>query len=149
MNEDIFRYVYIKVRDREAAQDITSETFCQVVRYISRYRKENFRAYLYKIAYHLVCDYFRGLKRLPLDFRAVAENHLAEQPDYLGKLITKEQVKKVKIALKKLSEAEAEIVELRVIQGLSVRETGAVLGENLIVVRVGLHRALKKLRARL
>jgi RNA polymerase sigma-70 factor (ECF subfamily) len=66
----VYRFVQKRIRCHEAAEDITQETFTRV--YIafgnSAERSElETRAWIFKIAFHLACDYFRKRKVAVVD----------------------------------------------------------------------------------
>src|SRR5688572_14561141 len=56
----IYRFVYLKLPSREAAEDVTSETFLRFWNAILQNTEiRNVRAFLYQIARNLVVDYYR------------------------------------------------------------------------------------------
>ena len=62
----IYRYCYFKLKNREAAEDITQEAF---LRYLERYRfasPETALKYLYTIARNLCIDEYRKPAAMPL-----------------------------------------------------------------------------------
>lgn len=72
----ILRYCRWHCTDRWKAEDLTQETFYRVFRSIPGYvRQGNFRAYLYKTAYHLCIDEAgrKGWESLPESSRSSAD----------------------------------------------------------------------------
>src|ERR1700736_3345884 len=58
----IYRFVYSRVRDQTAAEDVTSEVFMKALRGIGRYQDTGrpFSAWLYQIAVNAVNDRYRA-----------------------------------------------------------------------------------------
>jgi RNA polymerase sigma-70 factor (ECF subfamily) len=68
----IFRYLYYRVGDRQAAEDLTSEVFLRMLRFISGFHPPAalFQAWLFQIARNLAIDHHRkmGIRdHLPLN----------------------------------------------------------------------------------
>jgi len=142
--DSIFRFCYFKTKSEEAAQDITSETFLRVWRYLGRYKAQNFRAYLYTIARNIINDYYKAQKktvRLP-NFLEIED----KKPSYDHQLIQEENKKELHKAISKLPKHYAEVVILRFIEELSVKETAQIINKPGVWVRVVQHRALKKMK---
>ena len=66
----IFRFVYFKVNTKEEAQDLTSEVFLKVWRYIynQKGKIENMNAFLYQTARNTVSDFYRDKMRNSTDY---------------------------------------------------------------------------------
>ena len=60
----IYRFVYSRVRDPAAAEDVTSDVFMKALRSIHRYHDtgSSFSAWLYRIALYSVVDRYRATK---------------------------------------------------------------------------------------
>src|SRR3989344_6754531 len=64
-SDQIFRFVFFKLNDREKAKDFTQEVFMKTWLYISKNGLvENDKAFLYKIANNLVIDEYRKKGRV-------------------------------------------------------------------------------------
>ena len=61
--ESIFRYLWIRLDDRQLAEDLTGDVFMRMLDALPRYRMKGlpFRAWLYRIAHNLLVDYFRKM----------------------------------------------------------------------------------------
>jgi RNA polymerase sigma-70 factor (ECF subfamily) len=142
--DQIYRYCLIKTGDEDVACDITSETFLRVRRYLNRYKDRNFRAYVYTIARNLIVDYYKKEARTTnlLEVEFIVD----EKEDIETKMIKKQEVKRLYQTLSKLPRNYLDVITLRFIEGLSVKETAKILGRTGISVRVTQHRALKKLK---
>lgn len=134
----ILRYCRWHCTDRWKAEDLTQETFYRVFRSIPGYvRQGNFRAYLYKTAYHLCIDEAgrKGWESLPESCRSSA--------DLLGQV---ENVETVRCLLEKLTEAQREAVILRFGEEMSYREISKITGAPLRTVQSRIRLALRTLR---
>lgn len=142
----IYRFVYVRIRNREDAQDITSEVWKTVWVNFKKYTRGNFQGYLFRIAYTTLIGYIREEQRrkeVSIDnFPNIKSPKRSPEDDF----ITKEQVRKVYKILNKLPKHYATVIILRLIEGFSIRETARIVGKPSVLVRVTQHRALKKLQ---
>ena len=130
----------------EDAKDAVSETFARAVRRIDGFRWSGggFDAWLYGIIRHVVTDAQRVAYRRPpggeLDDRA------CDSPGPLDHVLGEEEAAAVRRAFVRLSPSDQELLELRVVGGLSADETARVLGKRPGAVRMAQSRALERLR---
>lgn len=142
--DEIFKFSLVKVGNKDDAQDIASETFSRAWSYLSRYKTNNFRAYLYTIARNLCYDFYKKnakSENLSIDF---------DLPDMSinmeDSLIDNEQSERLMKAISKLPENYKDIIILRFINGLSVKETAKAIGMSGGAARTAQHRAIQKLK---
>ncbi len=140
----IFRYCYFKTSDRELAKDLMQQTFLQTWSYLNRGEEiRDFRPFLYRIANNLVVDWYRQKKADSLD-------NLLEQgfnlPDPKTNPEAEVELAWVFKVLDQLEDKDKELVILRQVEGLPIKEIGQMIGENENNTAVKIHRALKKLR---
>ncbi|MBP8000687.1 MAG: sigma-70 family RNA polymerase sigma factor [Chloroflexi bacterium] len=58
--QDVFRFIFYRVHQRDAAADLTGDVFEQMIKALPDYRPERpFAAWLFPIARHRVIDYWR------------------------------------------------------------------------------------------
>lgn len=147
-NERVFRYVWARVYDQNAAEDLTGEVFVRMVANLPKYRPTStpFLAWLYRIAHNLVVDHYRkeeNKRELQLDRvdqLLVDTNNPAETTE------EKMFFNRVKIALLELNPTRQEVIVLRFLMGMSLQEVAATLGKSIGAVKVAQHRGLKELR---
>lgn len=144
--DDIYKYIFVHVRDVELAEDITADTFTSAWKNIATFDNRQPRAWLYTIARNRMNDHWRKKQTIPLDedIEIVSEADLFE--DIVDKKI---QLKRVISALNTLPEDMKSIVTLRFMQGMSAKETAKILRMSEGNVRVMQYRALKKLKEKL
>ena len=142
----IFRYCFGQTSDREKALDLTQETFTRAWQYLSDGKKiEQIRPFLYRIATNAIIDDRRKRKTVSLD--ALMEegfdyaNGTDEQEQ---KEITFESGQAVEL-IKKLDEKYKDVLMLRYVDELSVKEIAEIVGESENNVSVRIHRGLDKL----
>ncbi|MGD0352941.1 MAG: sigma-70 family RNA polymerase sigma factor [Dehalococcoidia bacterium] len=126
----IHRYIYIKVRDRAEAEDLTQDVFIRALESINTYKWRDlpFAAWLFKIAHNRVIDHVRKQskeKRAPLEeayTRSVEDPIQMTERDY--------EVYQLKVALEQLPEAQRDVATLRFIGQLSIAEVARTLGKS-------------------
>lgn len=145
-SDDIFRYLLFRVYDRGVAKELVQEAFTRTWKYISEGKEiKNIRAFVYKTAYHLAIDESRKKKESSLDFLLesgfnVPDNQSIDRREKIDCLAAMQE-------LEKLEEDFREVLLLRHVEGLGVKEIAEILdlSENIISVRI--HRGLKQLHA--
>ncbi|MDO8523688.1 MAG: sigma-70 family RNA polymerase sigma factor [bacterium] len=142
----IFRFCCYKLRDREAAVEITQDTFTRIWEYIARGKTiEHFRAFAFRTARNAIADYVK--KARPLyehDLAEVAERLLDHSVESTAPDMA--ELSGVLGCLRGLSEDDQELVMLRYTEGMSVKDIAADLGERPNTVAQRLKRALQALR---
>jgi RNA polymerase sigma-70 factor (ECF subfamily) len=144
-SDAIFRYCTFKVSDREKAIDLTQDVFVKVWQYLlSGNEVENMKALLYKVARNLIIDEYRKKKFDSLDTMSEA----GFEPADTGQLDTISIVEAGLLVerIKELPDAYSEVVFMRYVDDLSVKEIAEALGEQENNVSVRIHRGLHKLK---
>ena len=127
--DKIYRYCYYRVRDEETARDLTQETFLRFLGSNYEERGEKIR-YLYTIARNLCIEEARKAK-----FSELPED-LSDQGMESEELVDRIRVN---MALKRMPEADRELLILRYMNGESVTEICRITG----ISRFALYRRLK------
>ncbi len=146
--DQIVRYLFFRIGDQSKAEDMMEVVFLNAWENLPGFgkkgRKMNFRAWLYRIAHNAMVDHHRT-KRTESSLDIISE---IMSEDYSpGQLLEKaEQSAMLLDALEKLDLISKQVITLRILSGLSSRETAAVIGISPANVRVIQFRALKKLR---
>jgi RNA polymerase sigma factor (sigma-70 family) len=141
--DGVYRYLLHVVRNREVAEDLTSETFERALRVWSTYDPERGPAgpWLIRIARNAALDHFRSESRRRRREERAAVPDRVEGPDAAGALAPNLQA-----ALGRLSPAEREVIALRVVLDYDTREAAGVLGISPTSCTTQLHRAMTRLR---
>jgi RNA polymerase sigma-70 factor (ECF subfamily) len=142
----IYAYFFVHLGANLDAQDLTTKTFMKALQNITQFQgKAQFSTWVYAIARNELVDFFRKQKsalRFDEEWHQPA-NSLEEDTDQLRA----EKVKRVDRLLALLPEKYAQILRLRFLQNLSVKETAQTLGISESNVKVRQLRALQKARA--
>ncbi len=145
--DDVYRFFYYRLFDRQEAEDLTETTFLKAWQGLGRLRVEpglNVKAWLLRIARNLWIDRHRTAREMaPLE--AVIHKPQGE-PDPEEALLAQENREELSQALAALPETLREVLVYRFIHGLSHREIAELMGLQEGHVRVLQHRALQRLR---
>jgi RNA polymerase sigma-70 factor (ECF subfamily) len=145
--DQIYRYVYYRVSDRDEAEDLTEIVFVKAWEALPRFRSRGatFRAWLYRIARNAVIDRHRTHKAvLPLEDVQDWLDVESSSPEAAAE--TAEESAVLGAALLRLSPRLREVILHRFVNGLSHAETAQVMGLRQGHVRVLQHRALNQMR---
>lgn len=141
--DQVYRYCYVRLRSREAAEDATGEVFLRALAGLGSYRGGLFTAWLFRIARSVVVDSQR--RRRPHE----PVDSAGDRPD---PALTPEEwavagAERAALwrALAELPEDQRAAVELR-LAGWSVDEAAAALGRSAAAVRKLQFRAVRRLR---
>lgn len=146
----IYAYVAYRVGTEQDAEDIVADVFVTVVESLTsfEYRGEgSFAAWLFRIAYHKVVDFYRqqGRRGTSIALDDMPEIHSTElAPD--AQMLQKEKFMRLQAMLHTLSPRRQEIISLRFFGGLRNKEIAEVLGLNEKTVASHLCRGLEDLQ---
>ncbi len=146
----VYRFVRLKVDSQETAQDVTSETFLRIWKYLQEQKKirERFQSLLYKIARNLVIDFYRSKSVREIliedDLEEFADVDDGKVSDEL--IIRQEEMKEVKRALVQIHSNYQDVIVWYYLDELTIPEIAEILEKNEGTVRVLVHRAVKSLR---
>ena len=136
---DILRYCYWHTEDRQTAEDATQDAFLKAIKHLNSYiHRGKFRAYLYKIASNVCIDYHRkkSSEKLP--------DEVPEKESHFEKKETEMYFSDV---IRGLPWESQEIVLLRFVHELKIREIAQVVGLPLRTVQSRLRSSLKQIKS--
>ncbi|WP_263368189.1 RNA polymerase sigma factor [Edaphobacter bradus] len=153
----IFRFMLVSLRDRDAAQSLTQDTFLRA--WISR---ASFRGdcaiftWLMRIAINLLRDHtrtdrFRFWKRASanaVDVSDVAQHLPLSESSLESRLIASEQMTLIWDSVAQLSSRQRDIFLLRFVEDLCLSEIAEITHLPISTVKSHLYRALTTIRAR-
>ena len=147
--DPIYRYVVVRVRRREDAEDLTQIVFERIVASLPRYRHRGrpFEAWAFRIARNAVIDHVRREhSHEPLDPEA---GHFRGDvgPEAISLHI--EEIRELNDAIGSLTADQQEALALRYAAGLSAEEAAQVMGRRAGTVRGLTFRAIVSLRRHL
>lgn len=142
----IFRHCVFRVSDREKAKDLAQGTFIRLWDYMSQGKEiDNMRAFLYRIANNLIIDEYRKKKDESLDRMRDEEGFdIGFEPRH--NIETHDEYERAQALLECLPDKYREVLVMRHIDGLSVKDIARLTHESENVVSVRIHRAIEKLK---
>ena len=144
----IFRFIFLKIGNKENAEDLTSETFIRFWTYIRKEKitSESAEPILYKIARNLIIDFYRKKEIITQEIDELIANRITDgQNDFINRMINREEIKEMMEVLKEIRDEYQEIIILRFVEELEIEEIAVITGKTKGSVRVLSHRALKSL----
>jgi RNA polymerase sigma-70 factor (ECF subfamily) len=143
--ERIYAFVARRVRDRDKAEDLTSEVFHKALANLKRYewRGAPFAAWLYQIATNAISDYFKRAAREPDHPGKPTEG--SGEPEQEG---LEDQARLFRL-VEKLPDDQRRVVFGRFVEQRSIREIAQQLGKSEGAVKQLQFRALEKLRSQM
>ncbi len=145
--DDVHAYLVYLTRDREAAEDLTAETFEKAFRQWRRFdpRRGSVRTWLCQIARTTALDHFRAEARR----RRREDSYAAPAPAPVEDGLFGGLSPELERALAALSAGEREVIALRVLLDLDGETAARVLGISPTNCTTRLSRALRKLEERM
>ncbi len=151
--QQVHAHALRKVRDFQAAEDITQETFLQVHQKLATLNDPaKFSGWLYAIVNHLCIAWYRKNR---LQTESLQEIHISEiETDAYSRYIATEHAKTtaeaqrelVKQLLTKLKESDREVITLHYFEEMTSSEISEVLGVSENTIKSRLHRARQRLK---
>jgi len=141
----IYRYILFRVGDAEAAEDIASEVFMQMVRALPRYQDRGapFAAWLFRIAHDRLVDHLRrSALHQPADLPEAVED---DCPGPETQAETNMNHAHLREAISRLTDEQQAVLQLRFIEDYSLEETARLMNKTVGAIKALQHRALKTL----
>lgn len=132
------------------AEELTAETFYQLVRSLKRFRGNDgqVRAFVYATARHVRSGHIRQDSRLKLSCEST-ETAIDDADSPLQSMLATERDEELAIAVAQLPDAVREIVVMRFVEDLSIQEISSACDIPTGTVKSHLHRAKKELKRKL
>ena len=144
----IYRYVAVRVRRREDAEDLTHLVFERIVTALPRYHHNGrpFAAWAFRIARNAVIDHQRRTRPTePLG----PESESADGTGLEALSVRLEELRELRAAIARLTPDQREALLLRYAGGLSADEAAEVMGRRAGTIRGLTFRAIEALRRQL
>lgn len=145
-HQGVFQFLYYRVGDRQIAEDLTSEVFLRMLRFIGGFEPPSakFGSWLFEIARNLATDHYR---RMSIRENVELEEDMAisqdDPPATVERGLTHEALRR---AMQKLSEDQRDVIVLRFVAGMPITEVAQALNKSEDAVKGLQRRALAALR---
>ena len=144
---DVYRFVYYRLNDEQAAEDISSDVFVRLLEAIKKGRgpQNNLKGWLLATASHAVADFHRRAYRRPTEALSdtMADNNASSLTEEVDQ---RERVASVRLAYDRLTTEQQNVLALRFGDGYSLEETATVMQKNVNAVKALQFRALAALQ---
>ena len=144
--QQIYRFVYSRVREQTAAEDVTSEIFIKALKAMPRYQDTGrpFAAWLYQIAVNAIADRYRTLRPAQsiddfhdLSVAGPALEDLAAHRDELRRIWT---------LVEQLPSQQKTALVLKFQQDMKIDDIAIAMGKSAGAVKLLIHRGVSRLR---
>lgn len=143
----IYTYIYRRIGDQTLAEDLTGHVFLKMLEAI-RNRKawhSSFSGWLYRIAHNVVIDHYRQRdqkQQVSLD----DEPSLPALDDPVEAAELKLDVERLRAAIARLTDEQAEVISLRFLEGYSINEVAVMMNKTEGSIKALQYRAVANLR---
>lgn len=150
----VYSFAVYETRDRNVAEDVTEQVFLRALAALPRFREQGegvdstFRAWLFTIARRTLANERRTQRRhpvAPLDAAAF----VAAGRDPADVAADRVELDRAWDAIDDLPDDRRQAVVLRLVNELTAKEIGDIMGRSEGAVRVLIHRGLTTVRARM
>ena len=143
----IYRFILLKVSRREEAEDLTHQVFLSAWTNIGTYAHRGFpfSSWLYQIARNKVIDHYRA-KKNELPLHEIDEEAMPGDYGAVDEMERRLALRKMRAAVKKIKPEYQEIIIMRFVEDLSLKETAVAIGKSEGAVKLLQHRAIKALK---
>lgn len=141
--DEIYRFLYRRMGNKAAAEDVTQDTFIKFIKNLPYYKEKNkLKSFLFTIAINTSNDYFRRYKQEPsfLTLDNIGEEITED------KTLQKEDALIVREAVLSLPDIQRDVIILRFYHDLKIKEIASVQKVPVPTVKTRLRRALKALK---
>src|SRR3990170_7085898 len=137
----MYRYLYVRIGDRDVAEELAAEVFEQACRGVHRFRYRGvpFASWLYRVAHNVMVDWQRKRKRNP-EVPVLVD---IAGGDQTGRVDARDELTR---AMSSLTREQRQVLLLRHIEGHSAASAGAIMGKKDNTIRALEFRALASLR---
>jgi len=144
-NEILYRYAYLRLRDRELTEDVVQEAFIKAWKSRESFdaNKASLKTWLFRILSNTLIDQLRKKQRRP---QAELSETISTDDDIAAEAAQSDQINYVLNKITDMEDREQELLLLRYREGLSIKEIGEVCDLKESATKVAIHRAIKKLR---
>jgi len=145
----IYRFVYSRLREQNAAEDVTSEVFFKALRAIHRYKPSGhpFSAWLYQISVNAIADHYRSKRpESDLDMAVGVADKQAPVDEHIAQ---RDEAARIWAAIDSLPPQQRTAMTLKLGEDMKLAQIGAIMGKSEGAVKLLVHRGMIGVRDRL
>ncbi|WP_231689634.1 RNA polymerase sigma factor [Bacillus sp. FJAT-27245] len=145
-HNEIFRYIFLMIGDRQQAKDLMQETYVKAFINIGNFRGDaSLKTWLYRIARNETIDYLRRNRPATyfLDFFLHVKSN---EPTPEEVIVYGDNLEQLYLALSRIKKGYRDVIILRKIREFSTKETATILGWKESRIKTNLHRGLMALQ---
>ena len=144
-NVPLYNFFLRMGAQREMSEDLTQNLFYRILKYRESYREgESVRSWIYQIARNLYYNQYKELRKNDSTF-ILTDNYSSDVPDE-DEPFGEDDFRRLEKAMLLLDPGERELLVMSRFQGLKYREVSLIVNQSVPAIKVGIFRALKKLR---
>ena len=144
-NKDhLYNYVYRLCKDHHQAQDVAQHSFIKLMNDPRSGEIQNIKSYLFTVARHHLYDTWKKKKESLLDDTDSAPTEQAAETDLPGELSDEQLQQAVSLCISRLNDKFRELMLLRYMEDLSIREIADITSLSESDIKVSLLRARKQ-----
>jgi RNA polymerase sigma-70 factor, ECF subfamily len=144
--QQIYRFVYSRVREQTAAEDVTSEIFMKALKAMPRYQDTGrpFAAWLYQIAVNAIADRYRTMKpSQPLDdFHDLS----VAGPALEDLAAHRDELRRIWGLVEALPHQQRTALVLKFQEDMKIEDIAVAMGKSPGAVKLLIHRGVSRLR---
>ncbi|HEY4479481.1 MAG TPA: RNA polymerase sigma factor [Candidatus Paceibacterota bacterium] len=145
--DPLYRRFCFRLSNRERSKELVQETFTRSWEYLVEGKEiKNLKSFIYKIANNLIIDEYRKKKSVSLDVMRDDGFDVSTEVDGHESIVKQAETEHMRKAIDQLPPKYREIVVMRYIDGLTLGEISAILGETENTVSVRINRSIKKIQ---
>ncbi len=144
----IYGYIYRRTGDQILAEDLTAQVFLKMLESIRDQKawRSSFSGWLYRIAHNLVVDTYRRKGRHgAVDLEDVPQT-AAESQNPEETVEQTLDAERLRSAIRRLTDEQAEVVSLRFLEGYSIAEVAGMMNRTEGAIKALQYRAVATLR---
>ena len=143
----IYRFVVVKVTNKDEAQDLTHEVFLSAWQNLTNYKHQGFpfSSWLYQIARNKVIDHYRT-KKDHADVYEIDEEFVKVASVVESNLDVRLAMDDIKKALTTLSDEQKDVIVMKFVEDLSNEEIAKAMNKSEGAIRLLQHRAINNLK---
>jgi RNA polymerase sigma-70 factor, ECF subfamily len=144
--QQIYRFVYSRVREQTAAEDVTSEVFMKALKAIPRYQDTGrpFAAWLYQIAVNAIADRYRTQRPAQSidDFHDLS----IAGPPLEEVAAQRDEMRRIWALVENLPAQQRTALVLKFQEDMKIEDIAVAMGKSAGAVKLLIHRGVSRLR---